>query len=94
MRLNKHEIESIKHGAAAIFGQGTTVRLFGSRTDDSGGDNLLYIEPEYKQELQFKKIKFMVHLDLSIGEQKVDVVIASDKNRSIEQIALKEGIIL
>ena len=96
MRLSKHEIESIKHGATAIFGPNTTVRLFGSRTDDSkkGGDIDLYIEPEYDQELQFKKIKFLVHLDLSIGEQKVEVVIARDKNRSIEQLALKEGIIL
>ncbi len=41
-----------------------------------------------------QKIKFLVQLDSLIGEQKVDVIIAKDKNRLIEQVALRDGVAL
>jgi hypothetical protein len=34
----------------------------------------------------------MIKLDEYIGEQKIDVVLAKDKNRLIEQEALKYGV--
>ena len=39
-----------------------------------------------------RKINFMIKLDEYIGEQKVDVVLAKDKSRLIEQEALKYGV--
>ncbi len=39
-----------------------------------------------------RKIKFLVKLDEYLGEQKIDIIIAKDKNRVIEQKALKYGI--
>jgi hypothetical protein len=39
-----------------------------------------------------KKIKFLSELDLSLGEQHIDVVIAQDKKRHIEEEALAKGI--
>lgn len=40
MRLSDHDRQFIREAAADIFGQGTRVRLFGSRRDDQarGGD--------------------------------------------------------
>ena len=68
--------------------------MFGSRVDDSkrGGDIDLYIVPKIKDDLKSKKIKFLVKLYEYIGEQKIDVVINNNKNRLIEQIAIKNGI--
>ena len=60
-----------------------------------GGDIDLYIIPENKnsaEQLYNKKIKFLVDLNLAIGQQKIDVVIAKDKNRLIEQEAIRTGI--
>lgn len=46
MRLSEHEKETLKHAALACFGQGTRLRLFGSRADvhRKGGDIDLLIE--------------------------------------------------
>jgi len=94
MRLTKHEIESIKKAFQETFENGK-IYLFGSRVDDTkrGGDIDLYLVPNtvFNDEME-KKIEFLVKLDNYIGEQKVDVVIAKDKSRLIEQEALKYGI--
>jgi len=71
------------------------IYLFGSRVDDTqrGGDIDLYLVPQTKFEDESKrKIKFLVKLDEYIGEQKIDAVMAKDKNRLIEQVALRDGI--
>ena len=89
-------MNSIKSTFKVVFGNGK-IYLFGSRTDDNlkGGDIDLYLCPSTKfdngREL---KIKFLVQLELKIGEQKIDVIIANDKNRLIEQEALRTGILL
>ena len=94
MRLSRIEAETIKEAFTEVFGDGK-VYLFGSRVDDSkrGGDIDLYLCPavKYDDEHQ-KKIKFLVKLDEYIGEQKIDVVMAKDENRLIEQEALKKGV--
>ena len=93
MRLTKKEIESIKSCFKEVFQNGK-IYLFGSRTDDNkkGGDIDLYIITDKTKDLAYKKIKFLVALKRKIGEQKIDVVLNYDKNRPIEQKALKEGI--
>ena len=95
MRLTTKEIEAIILTFKNIFKIGK-IYLFGSRVDDTkkGGDIDLYIQTDNKENLVEKKIEFLVELKRKIGDQKIDVVISRDINRPIEQIALKEGILL
>lgn len=94
MRLSKYEKKVIKQKCEQLFGKGSQIYLFGSRTDDSkrGGDIDLFIIPTEKNDLYEKKIKFLVQLDISIGEQKIDLIISKDRSRIIEQGALNTGI--
>ena len=93
MRLTQKQIEAINESFKEIFQSGK-IYLFGSRVDDSkkGGDIDLYIDTDDKDNLSLKKIDFLVSLKRKIGEQKIDVVISRDKNRAIEQEAIKKGI--
>ena len=94
MRLNQFEIDSIKKITSKVFGNGSKVLLFGSRVDDDlrGGDIDLYIQSESGDDLNKKRIRFIVDLETLIGEQKIDVVLARDSGRVIEQEALSKGI--
>lgn len=94
MRLTSSEITTIKQTAKHVFGDTAKIYLFGSRVDDSkkGGDIDLYVIPENQDNLYGKKIKFLTALDRALGEQKIDVVIAKDKNRPIEKEAIAKGI--
>lgn len=96
MRLSDFYKKTIKSKGLEIFGQHTKIYLFGSRTDDTkrGGDIDLYIDTINKNNLFDKKIQFLVQLHKILGDQKIDVVISKDKNRTIEQVALKDGIAL
>ena len=94
MRLTRFEQKEIKKAFLEIFEEGK-VYLFGSRVDDTqrGGDIDLYLCPVKEfQDMRKKKTDFLVKLDLAIGEQKIDLVVAKDKNRTIEQVALRDGI--
>lgn len=94
MRLTTFEITAINQNAKNIFDDAVKVYVFGSRIDDSkkGGDIDLYVISENQDNLYEKKIKFLNALDISLGEQKIDVVIAKDKNRPIEIEAIAKGI--
>jgi len=96
MRLTQKQQKAIKDIFLDTFQKGE-IYLFGSRVDDTkrGGDIDLYIVLEKRPSISIifnKKIDFLVKLKEKIGEQKIDVVISKDKNRSIEQEALKNGI--
>ena len=93
MRLTSIEIEAIKHSFSKVFGAGE-IYLFGSRVDDAqkGGDIDLYFDPVNKNDLYQKKIKFLVNVELAIGEQQIDVVFAEDPERHIEQEARSKGV--
>jgi len=94
MRLTNDERKAIKKAFKETFKDGR-IYLFGSRVDDTkrGGDIDLYLVPNEKfDNEQEKKIDFLIKLDEYIGEQKIDVIIAKDKNRLIEQEALKYGV--
>ncbi len=95
VRLNEDEISAIKRAFFETFGEGKVI-LFGSRTDMSqrGGDIDLYLIPENRENIWEKRVRFLVKLDLYIGEQKVDVVIATQQNRLIEKEALEKGVVL
>jgi predicted nucleotidyltransferase len=95
MRLTAFEVNAIKQSAQEVFGSKVEVFLFGSRVDDNkkGGDIDLYINPQTGKDLKHK-IKFLVSLEQKIGEQKIDVILAVDKNRPIEQQAMNTGVLL
>ena len=96
MRLSSDQQRVIREQFSEIFGDGE-IYLFGSRADDEkrGGDIDLYLKP-YKQynDVYDKKIKFLVQLEKYLGDQKIDVVIARDKDRLIEQEALRSGVLI
>ena len=96
MRLKEIEIVSIKKSTNLIFGKNSKVYLFGSRVDDNkkGGDIDLYIIPGIKDNIYQKKFNFLVKLEQEIGMQKIDVIMAKDKNRLIEKEAISTGILL
>ena len=95
MRLTAFEVNAIKQSAQEVFGSKVEVFLFGSRVEDEkkGGDIDLYIKTQTNNDLSHK-IKFLVSLEQKIGEQKIDVILAVDENRPIEQQAMSNGILL
>lgn len=95
MRLTNNEITVIKSSATSFFGSGARIFLFGSRTDDSrkGGDIDLYVEAEHPVQLQ-DKISFITHLKMTLGDQKIDVVVnaPNKKDQKIFHEARNAGI--
>ncbi len=89
MRLSNKEITIIKEKISAIFGD-AVIYLFGSRIDDSkkGGDIDLYIIPQTYEDVFKKKMKIKTLLEDALYKP-VDIVIAKNKKRLIEQEALK-----
>ena len=94
MRLTENERELIKKAFLEIFKDGK-IYVFGSRVDDTkrGGDIDLYLCPtkQYDNERELKR-KFQLLLEEYLGEQKIDIVIAKDSSRLIEQVALRDGV--
>jgi uncharacterized protein len=95
VRLTAFEVSAIKQSAREVFGSDVEVFLFGSRVDDAkkGGDIDLYIKAQAGSDFTHK-IKFLVLLEQKIGEQKIDVVLAANKNRPIELQAISTGVLL
>jgi len=98
MRLKKYEVKAIKDTYTKVFSNGL-IYLFGSRADDSkkGGDIDLFLVPDEDlstSEAFDKKSQFRLQLIEKIGEQKIDVIVSKDQKRSIEQEALRTGILL
>lgn len=94
LRLTNSEKELIKKAFYETFQSGK-IYLFGSRVDDTkrGGDIDLYLSPDqrYENEIELKR-KFQVLLFEYLGDQKIDVVVAKDINRLIEQVAIRDGV--
>jgi len=94
LRLSEREIKAIKELAIEVFGEETRVFLFGSRIDPSkkGGDIDLYIIPANREKLFEKYLRYLAKLKLTIGDQKIDLILQEDPNRPIEKEALEKGI--
>ncbi len=92
MRLSTTQTLSIIKNFNQYFQTGD-IYLFGSRVDDNqkGGDIDLFIDTSDNDVLN-KKIQLMQAIKNDIGEQKIDIVLSSDKSRAIEQEALSKGI--
>lgn len=97
IRLTQTDIDAIILTFKEIFALNDQLWIFGSRVrpEAKGGDIDLYIETNEAntENLVNQKIKFLVHLKLRIGDQKIDVVLNNHKiTLPIYEIAKKEGI--
>ena len=93
MRLNQNQINYFKKLSLEIFNS-TNIYLFGSRTDDSmkGGDIDIYIQTNQKDNILKSKIIFLREFEKKFGEQKVDLLIDNNTQKTeIFEIA-KKGI--
>jgi predicted nucleotidyltransferase len=85
MRLSELEIDAIRKTSEQTFGTARSVWLFGSRVDDSkrGGDIDLLIIAESDQarlDILRRETDFLVTLKQMIGEQKVDLIVATPES--------------
>lgn len=93
MRLSPEEIQGIKNALSEIDNK-AVVYLFGSRVDDNkkGGDIDLLV---FSKEMSFeKKLELQFLLLRSLGDQKIDVVIASERNKNFVNYIKQEAILL
>jgi predicted nucleotidyltransferase len=98
MRLSSHEITAIKTAVAQVAGASATVRLFGSRVDDSkqGGDiDLLVESPLAVENAALTAARIEAQIIMALGDQKIDVLLKAPnlEIQPIHQIAEK-GILL
>lgn len=98
MRLTEYEQKVIKETAQKHFGNEVSVYIFRSRVNDAlfGGDIDIYLENISSlnaEEILNKKLKMLVDLDKTLGEQKIDIVInKGNQSTSIIKSALATGI--
>ncbi len=93
MRLSVKEHQSIKNTISELDPK-AKIYLFGSRVDDTkrGGDIDLLILSEVITGRDRRKLRLKL-FDL-IGEQKIDLVIASDTSKPFVRIILEKGLLL
>ncbi|MCA1754015.1 MAG: nucleotidyltransferase domain-containing protein [Spirochaeta sp.] len=99
MRLSARQRHTIRTVVRQHFGPNAEVRLFGSRTDDTrrGGDIDLLIEcPDMDPNSQSAveaKLRIISSLHKTIGERKIDIVLAGTESDSpIVHAARQEGL--
>jgi hypothetical protein len=97
IRLDKQSRDAICTAFKNNFNTNDHLWLFGSRVDltAKGGDIDLYIETSYKEAGQIvnAKIQFLSELYMTLGEQKIDVIIKSDDlSLAIYKVAKTEGV--
>ena len=102
MRLRPRDLAAIEQAAHEAFAPRSTVRLFGSRLDDSrrGGDLDLLVEPPAPltpHELVEQRNRFIARLYRLLGERRIDVLIAPaglPDDRPVVQAARRDGRLL
>jgi predicted nucleotidyltransferase len=98
MRLELREIRAVREAARAVFGERTTVRVFGSRVHDhlKGGDLDLHLEVEPGQATFVNEMAFRDLIEQPLDELKVDVVLRERGAAltPIDEIALRDGVLL
>ncbi len=98
MRLTETQLATIKSTINEVFGENSSVYLFGSRTDDNsrGGDIDILVEAPLKpaQALE-KKLKTSARLCMRLGDQKIDIITTPslfNDPRSVVRNAVSRGI--
>ncbi len=99
MRLTTEQIQIIREAARTVFGQGASVRLFGSRLDDAaqGGDIDLLVECAQPIEGRVEKAcRMSAQIQLKLGEQKIDILVLDPTvvPQPIHEAARKNGVSL
>jgi|688.fasta_scaffold47665_3 predicted nucleotidyltransferase len=99
MRLSEADRHLIKRFVAERVGVGATVRLFGSRTEESlrGGDIDLFVEIDHPVESRLAlECSLAALLERALDGRRVDVVVAAPNvaTRPIDEIARRTGILL
>nr|VFK50858.1 MAG: hypothetical protein BECKTC1821D_GA0114238_11206 [Candidatus Kentron sp. TC]VFK64034.1 MAG: hypothetical protein BECKTC1821F_GA0114240_11135 [Candidatus Kentron sp. TC] len=97
MRLTDRQRRVIRDAARQAFGPGASVRLFGSRLDDSrkGGDIDLLVEtPTLVEDAGLAAARMSARIQMQLGERKIDILYLSpDCSPSpIHRAALERGI--
>lgn len=97
MRLTPETRRVIKELVLDIFGANATVRVFGSRTNDAarGGDIDLLVECSEQVKDRLKKtLTLTARLQLRLGDQKIDVIVADPRTRpqSVHEVARRTGL--
>ncbi len=92
-------MQAIKSSAIHAFGDTVAIYLFGSRVNDKtkGGDVDLFVETDLeKKQAMLAQLKFVVALQKTIGEQKIDVIVQSknSENQTVFQEARRTGVLL
>ena len=93
MRLNQHQIDTLKRIGSEVFGTQAKLMLFGSRTNDNrrGGDIDLYVTiiDQTPEQLFDAKLDFLVKAKRALGEQRIDVVFSPAPLQSPEPIHIE-----
>tara|TARA_B100001939_G_scaffold27546_1_gene22058 strand:+ start:326 stop:628 length:303 start_codon:yes stop_codon:yes gene_type:complete len=98
VRLTDAQRQTIRAAVSAIFGERASLRLFGSRTDDSlrGGDIDLHIQVVGVNpgERLDRELKLRAKLLRQLGDRRIDVVVQdpSEPARAIDNQALETGV--
>jgi len=95
MRLGSEVKSVIQDVFVQVFKKGD-LYLFGSRVDDArkGGDIDLYIDTENHERMGEKRIEFLSLIKRKIGDQRIDLVVARKKKRTIDKVATSQGVLL
>ncbi len=97
MRLNKHQIHTIRQYAKECFGKDSEAYLFGSRVHDNmkGGDIDILIKTNLPAKEHFeRKMNFLTKLNITLGLQKIDVIVQTkniENKRDIVIMAENRG---
>lgn len=99
MRLSDTQIAAIRRAVVELAGAAATVRLFGSRLDDSrrGGDIDLLLElPHSVGNPAYLAALLSARVSRLFDGRKVDVLVTAPNlaRQPIHDIALKEGVLL
>jgi len=99
MRLSESTCAIIRSTVQEVFGSEATVKLFGSRINDSarGGDIDLLIElASATTELERKTLQLITRLQMRIGDQPIDVLVLnpSTPRQAIHEHAILTGMTL
>ena len=98
MRVSEKNVATFKNAIQVAFPGQPKVFLFGSRVDDNkrGGDiDLMVVSGLHRNELEIAKIKAITKIQMTLGEQKIDLIVTNDPardSRKVVQEALKHGV--
>ena len=89
MRFSAESVTTVKNAVHTAFPGKPKVFLFGSRVDDHkrGGDiDLLVVSDLQRSAMEAAKIRALANIQLTLGEQKIDMVVTNDPVRDARPV--------